>query len=513
MKTLFELILISNVLLALVIAVCEGSLFRGLRPPRRNPRPRAPSWSTCPVPKIKNGTVRLQRGGRMVAFSCSDGFEIHGAMSIICASGRWKQDIPICIKTGCPHPQRRSNGLVMLDEKKQKSMLFCQEGYVAAGSSISFCNGNTWDRELGECRLDVGHSKICDFESVSICGWTQDDGNDFHWVRKNGWNSFEKLEYGPKHDHTKGIPLEGHYMIAEATNSRTTQRSRIFSPIHNQTDSENACFRFFYHMYGHKVGRLRAIVKNINETMDEIADKPKNILFEKENSQGNQWNEAVFMIEPTKADFQIVFEATGSRGLISDIAIDDVSLMKDSECLKYLNPEITTTESDGVYDMQSCANRCLETNSVRGNSADTFHQDGHLIEKCDCHQNCLDTSTCCWDYVATCIESISQPPDSDTTISTFDDSSMGFTTIELEVTTPVRTIIKSTTQKPAVATTKSSSTTSTTERSTSSTSSTSTTSSTFTASTTLKTTIESTVTRAKQVVNTLKYHRNAIKNR
>lgn len=90
----------------------------------------------------------------------------------------------------------------MLDEKKQKSMLFCQEGFVSAGSSISFCNGLTWDRELGDCRLDTGHSNMCDFESVSICGWTQDDGNDFHWIRKNGWNSFEKLEYGPKHDHT-----------------------------------------------------------------------------------------------------------------------------------------------------------------------------------------------------------------------------------------------------------------------------------------------------------------------
>lgn len=82
-------------------------------------------------------------------------------------------------------------------------MLFCQDTFVAAGTTIAFCNGTSWDRNLGYCRSDVGHSKVCDFETISICGWTQDEEeNDFHWVRKSGWNSFEKLEYGPKHDHT-----------------------------------------------------------------------------------------------------------------------------------------------------------------------------------------------------------------------------------------------------------------------------------------------------------------------
>lgn len=33
----------------------------------------------------------------MGSFNCAQGFEIYGAMSILCASGRWKQDMPICI--------------------------------------------------------------------------------------------------------------------------------------------------------------------------------------------------------------------------------------------------------------------------------------------------------------------------------------------------------------------------------------------------------------------------------
>lgn len=229
----------------------------------------------------------------------------------------------------------------------------------------------------------------------------------------------------------------------------------------------------------------------------------RNIYFDKENSQGNQWNEGYFEIEPTNADFQIVFEATGSRGLISDIAIDDVSLMKDGDCMKYLNRETTFTESDGVFDMQSCANRCLETKSVRGNNGETIFQEGHLIEKCDCHQQCLDTSTCCWDYISTCIESISQPADSDTMMSTLDENLIEFTTTELDETpTSVRTTIKTTTQKPTEAITKSTSTLSTTKNTTLTTPTTlsSTTAvSTSTVSKTSKTRDKSTVTN--QVIN------------
>lgn len=70
-------------------------------------------------------------------------------------------------------------------------------------------------------------------------------------------------------------------MVAEATNSRPTKISRLLSPVHNQNDSENACFRFYYHMYGRNVGRLRVIIKNIDEDMDEIVNNPRyeNITF------------------------------------------------------------------------------------------------------------------------------------------------------------------------------------------------------------------------------------------
>lgn len=227
--------------------------------------------------------------------------------------------------------------------------------------------------------------------------------------------------------------------------------------------------------------------------------KKRNILFEKEGSQGNQWNEGFFEIEPTKTDFQIVIEATGSRGLISDIAIDDVALLKDGDCMKYLKHELVTTEADGIFDTQSCANRCSETESVRKPNNETFYKDGHLIEKCDCHQECIDKFTCCLDYVTLCIENT--PTDSDIAINTFDDILMGFTTTELnEVMTLVDNTVKTTTQKPTVATTKTL-ITSTTPRPTSLTSTTPN-PTTTTMKATAKTVTRSTVTRPNQVTNT-----------
>lgn len=108
----------------------------------------------------------------------------------------------IALEPGCQIPSDRTNGSVMMDEKKQTVMLFCQNGYLSAGSTMAYCNGRQWDRELGNCRPDKGHTKVCDFETNDLCEWIQDPENEFPWLRKNGWTSFEKIEFGPKHDHT-----------------------------------------------------------------------------------------------------------------------------------------------------------------------------------------------------------------------------------------------------------------------------------------------------------------------
>lgn len=79
--------------------IISGKIFLGTRivAPRPRNNHRIPVLSSCPMPKLKHGTVRMQRAGRMAYFFCSRGYEIHGPMNIVCQNGRWKQEIPICI--------------------------------------------------------------------------------------------------------------------------------------------------------------------------------------------------------------------------------------------------------------------------------------------------------------------------------------------------------------------------------------------------------------------------------
>lgn len=128
------------------------------------------------------------------------------------------------------------------------------------------------------------------------------------------------------------------------------------------------------------------------------------MLYEQLRAQGNAWNEVIVPIDDIPKEFQLVFEATGSR-TISDIAIDDVSLYNDDTCHHSDVSEVTTevaTESDGIYQMQSCTNRCNETQSARL-AGTTIVIMNRLIEVCDCHMDCLDLETCCYDYNSICL--------------------------------------------------------------------------------------------------------------
>lgn len=98
---------------------------------------------------------------------------------------------------------------------------------------------------------------MCDFETQDMCGWINDPENDYSWVRRDGFNTFQHIVSGPSHDHTSGKPLQGYYMVAEQKTPTDGLRAQLLSPIYDKKLSENACLRLFYHMYGLTVGRLR----------------------------------------------------------------------------------------------------------------------------------------------------------------------------------------------------------------------------------------------------------------
>lgn len=95
--------------------------------------------------------------------------------------------------------------------------------------------------------------------------------------------------------------------------------------------------------------------------------------------------------------------------MFGDIAIDDAELMQASVCASLGNEYRTTTEEQeievGIAALQSCKERCDET--APANQTQTEIKLGSntrgLQESCDCHMGCLDSNSCCPDYIGQCL--------------------------------------------------------------------------------------------------------------
>lgn len=119
----------------------------------------------------------------------------------------------------------------------------------------------------------------CDYESSTLCGWTQDPDDDFDWTHHSGKTPSGRT--GPEADHTLGTHdgtgmhilslyhlrsfmcllklyvdislmsmVVGHYIYIEASTPRHPgDVARLLSPWY-PSDLSNRCFYFWYHMYG-----------------------------------------------------------------------------------------------------------------------------------------------------------------------------------------------------------------------------------------------------------------------
>lgn len=119
------------------------------------------------------------------------------------------------------------------------------------------------------------------------------------------------------------------------------------------------------------------------------------------------WKEVIFSIDQFDEEFQIVIEAIAGPTQYSDIAIDDLYLMNGADCIndKYFTTAEPIEETGGVFDVQSCANRCNETRSTGIFEEDVANLTGHggVILHCDCYDGCEDIKTCCLDYRSVCV--------------------------------------------------------------------------------------------------------------
>jgi hypothetical protein len=102
-----------------------------------------------------------------------------------------------------------------------------------------------------------------------------------------------------------------------------------------------------------------------------------------------------------------VIEASIGLNHYSDIAIDDVALLSGADCSneEFFSTTPVIEEAGGVFDVQSCKNRCNETESSVDNRMDVIGDGpgkGGQILHCDCSSGCGELKTCCLDYAMVC---------------------------------------------------------------------------------------------------------------
>lgn len=148
-------------------------------------------------------------------------------------------------------------------QRNLAAVVMCNDEYVVAGNGLAYCNGRTWDRQLGVCRhRNHTQSHACDFESEDLCGWQPNYSLVQPWRRVATVGHFHSYRTGPRHDHTLQNSYGGHYMLME-TSVFSTGAHHLVSPIYPRELSLKTacCFRFHYFMYGSKVGGLVVSVK------------------------------------------------------------------------------------------------------------------------------------------------------------------------------------------------------------------------------------------------------------
>ncbi|KAK6194401.1 hypothetical protein SNE40_000040 [Patella caerulea] len=192
-------------------------------------------------------------------------------------------------------------------------------------------------------------SQDCDFES-GFCGWINELGAKAVWERSN--ISTETRYTGPEQGHTKNTTNYFAYLnVRNYTDENNIVIPNLSAVLVSETlaDNSNACFRFYYHMYGRAIDRLSVGILNGSK---------KQPMFSKTGNQNNTWHCASIDVQTT-VNAKIYIEAVTGENILGDIAIDDLNLILgqcNSPC-STTSPDIATTSLPGnpVYTSMTTA--------------------------------------------------------------------------------------------------------------------------------------------------------------
>ncbi|XP_076161621.1 uncharacterized protein LOC143143798 [Ptiloglossa arizonensis] len=347
----------------------------------------------CPVVTLANGRVRTRARGRLVRYSCYDGFTLVGYKYSTCFQGQWDTPAPVCVNAECPVFPTPKHALVVPKYNGAILMYFCEPGYVLIGPAEIYCNGKQWNDTKPYCQdTRAAAPTECDFEKPDLCLWEQDPQHDFDWRRQNFDTPSYHIGTGPSHDHTLGRGNDGYYLYIEASGRLENDSARIISPIYNASYTEAGCFSFWYHMFGATIGALNVYFKSEKDTTPRL-------MFNKEGNQGNVWLHGIFNLPKTEEGFQIIIEGVRGSSYVSDIAVDDVAILQGNKCQNATKTENNTVTTESYDDQIEQVNSQL---TCRG-QCKNYLSHNLMSAECLCTLDCAERSNCCPDYAEYCI--------------------------------------------------------------------------------------------------------------
>nr|XP_031841867.1 uncharacterized protein LOC116431082 [Nomia melanderi] len=351
----------------------------------------------CPTVRLPNGRVRGRTRGRIIRFSCNEGFTLVGNRYSNCIRGQWDTPTPVCVNARCSTPPTPDHALVASKYYGAILLFFCEPGYSLVGPAEIYCDGREWNGTVPHCRDTTAEAPTqCDFEKTDLCWWEQDPEHDFDWRRHNFETPSSHIGTGPTHDHTLGPGNDGHYLYIEASGRLVNETARIVSPIYKASYTDGGCFSFWYHMFGASIGALNVYFKPEKNSTGQL-------MFSKQGNQGNHWLHGIFNLPKAEKGFQIVIEGVRGNTYVSDIAIDDVAILQGDKCQntsKAENEGVTESDDDQIEQVNaqlSCRGQCKNVMTSNLTTAKD------LSQTCLCTIDCAEHFICCPDYAEYCI--------------------------------------------------------------------------------------------------------------
>ncbi|XP_074871606.1 apical endosomal glycoprotein isoform X2 [Carettochelys insculpta] len=152
----------------------------------------------------------------------------------------------------------------------------------------------------------------CNFER-GLCGWYQDQSDDFEWVRSTG--------PGPvlDSDHTTGT---GFFLSVDLAGQSTPGLSARLLTYPQDPPRTEQCLSFWYRLDGPQSGTLNLKIQHDGE--------PETVLWTRTGAHGSMWHLGFATLRPQALQrYQLIFEAL-RHGFLGRVALDDVTLRADA---------------------------------------------------------------------------------------------------------------------------------------------------------------------------------------